>query len=198
MSEQDEAEPTPVAERPGRYDRSSSGMVGALLVTLLVIGAFVAFRALNRTDLEVKPGKVDYLAQVRYAQQSGADVVYPADLPSGWTATQVTFSPGPPPGLDLSMLTDGDAYVGFVESPRSVPDLLTTYVDPHATGDGSVTVSGSVASRWSVWTDESGDTALAARRGRGRGEVTLLVFGTATRTQLEALASSLTAAKIAG
>jgi Protein of unknown function (DUF4245) len=195
MSE-DDVEPTsrPAAEQPGRYQRSTSGMIGALLVTLLVIGAYVAFRALNRTDLDVKPGKVDYLAQVRYAQQAGADVVYPAHLPSGWTATQVTFSAGPPPGLELSMLTADNSYVGFVESAQSVPELLTTYVDPQPTAGASVTVAGSGATRWSTWTDGSGDTALAAQRGHGERQVSLLVFGTVTKAQLEGLAASLTTA----
>jgi len=74
--------------QPGRYQRSSSGMVGALLVTLLVIGAFVAFRACNRTDLVVDPEHVDYLTQVGFAQEAGDQVVYPASLPTGWFATQ--------------------------------------------------------------------------------------------------------------
>lgn len=186
----------PAAERPGRYQRSTSGMVGALLVTLLVIGAFVAFRALNRTNLDVKPTRVDYLAQVRYAQQAGTDVVYPARLPPTWTATQVTFSPGSPPGFELSMLTQGNAYVGFVESPRSVPDLLGTYVDPDATAGAPVTVGGSVLTRWDTWTDGSGDTALTGSVGRGKKQVSLLVFGTATRSELAGLAASLTTAKV--
>ena len=87
----------PVREKPGRYQRSPAGMVGALIVTLLVISAFVAFRALNRTDLDVKPERVDYLAQVRFAQQDArgeADLVYPAGLPTGWYATKVSFSSG--------------------------------------------------------------------------------------------------------
>ena len=72
-----------MSEQPGRYQRSASGMVGAMLVTLLAILAFVVFRACNRTDLEVGPDHVDYLAQVGYAQRSGADLVYPASLPAG-------------------------------------------------------------------------------------------------------------------
>jgi hypothetical protein len=196
----DEFQPAsrPLAEQPGRYQRSTSAMVGALIVTLLVIGAFVAFRALNRTNLDVRPGKVDYLAQVRYAQQAGTDVAYPARLPAGWTATQVTFSAGPPAGIELSMLTSDDAYAGFVQSAESVPELLATYVDPHAAGGGSVTVRGAVASHWSRWTDGSGDTALATQLGHGKEQSSLLVFGTATSAQLEALAASLTTAKLAG
>ncbi len=183
-----------MSEQPGRYQRSTSGMVGALLVTLLVILAFVAFRAFNRSDLDVKPEKVDYLAQVRYAQQSGTEVVYPSGLPTGWYATQVTFSPGKPPGLELSMLTGDGEYVGYVESPESTAQMLTTYVDPHPTSGGSVTVPGSVAPTWDAWTDSGGDTALVAQRGGGSSQETLLVFGTVSKSQLQQLAASLTTA----
>jgi hypothetical protein len=172
-------------------------MVGALLVTLLVIGGFVAFRALNRNDLEVTPQKVDYLAQVGYAQESGSRPVYPARLPSGGYATTVTFSAaGTSPEVELSMLTAQGQYVGFVESPRTVPDLLTTYVDPHPESGPAVSVGGSVATRWSTWTDGSGDTALVAQRGTGKARESLLVFGTVSRSRLAQLAGSLTTAPV--
>jgi hypothetical protein len=187
-----------VSAQPGRYQRSTSGMVGALIVTVLVILAFVAFRALNRSDLEVKPEKVDYLAQVRYAQEAGTDVVYPARLPRGWDATQVTFSPGRPPELELSMLTGDGEYVGFVASPASPPELLTTYVDPHPDSGAPLTVAGSVVSRWNTWTDAGGDTALVAQRGHGSSEESLLVFGSAPRAELEELAAALTTARLTG
>jgi hypothetical protein len=181
----------------GRYTRSSGGMIGALLVTLLVIGAFVVVRALNRNDLEVTPQKLEYLAQVGYAQESGSKPVYPARLPSGWYATTMTFSAaGTSPDVELSMLTADGRYVGFVESPRTVPELLTTYVDPHPRFGTSVSVSGSVASRWSTWTDADGDTALVAQRGTGKALESLMVFGTVSRSQLVQLAGSLTTAPI--
>lgn len=186
-------------ERPGRYERSPGGMVGALIVTLLVIGAFVAFRAFNRTDLDVKPEHVDYLAQVRIAQQAterpDAGVVYPARLPSGWYATNVTFTPnGTRPELRMSMLTPDNEYIGFVQSPDPVAGLLTTYVDAHPQAGGPVTVDGSVTPRWDTWTDSGGDTALAAQHGRD----SLLVFGTVSKGQLEQLAATLTTAPVAG
>jgi hypothetical protein len=186
-------------EQPGRYQRSPAGMVGALIVTLLVISAFVAFRAFNRTDLDVKPERVDYLSQVRFAQQdaarSGADLVYPARLPSGWYATDITFSPdGTRPEVRLSMLTAGNQYVGFVQSPLSLPVLLATYVDPHPQAGPSVTVPRAIVPRWNTWTDAGGDTALAAQHGHE----SLLVFGTVSQAQLEQLAASLTTAPVAG
>jgi hypothetical protein len=174
-------------------------MVGALIVTVLVIVAFVVFRAFDRSDLDVKPEPVDYLAQVRFAQQDaqgGADLVYPARLPSGWYGTQVTFSPdgAARPELELSMLTADDEYVGFVQSPATIPELLTTYVDTHPQAGQAVTVDGSVVTRWDTWTDSGGDTALVAEHGHE----SLLVFGTAPQSQLERLAASLTTAQVPG
>jgi hypothetical protein len=189
-----------VSEQPGRYTRSTSGMIGALVVTLLVIVGFVAFRAFNRSDLDVKPEHVDYLAQVRFAQQDGADLVYPARLPSGWYATRVTFSPGSPgsPGasneLMLSMLTAGGDYVGYVQSPATLSELLTTYVDAHPQAGEPVTVPGSVVPTWTTWTDTGGDTALATTHGRE----SLVAFGTVSQGRLEQLVRSLTSAPASG
>jgi hypothetical protein len=185
-----------MSEQPGRYQRSTAGMIGALVVTLLVILAFVAIRALNRSGLDVKPERVDYLTQVGYAQQAGSEVVYPARLPAGWYATQVTVSPGTPPELTLSMLTGDGEYVGFVESAESMPQVLSTYVDADPRAGAPMTVDGSVVSRWATWTDSGGDTALAARRGHGSSQESLLVFGTVSRARLAQLAASLTTARV--
>ena len=191
-----------MSEQPGRYQRSTSGMVGALIVTLLVILAFVGFRALNRSNLDVKPERIDYLAQVRYAQQAGSDVVYPSRLPSGWYATEITVSPGKPSEVELSMLTGEGEYAGLVESPVPVSELLTRYVDPHPQAGAPTTTDGSVVTRWDTWTDSGGDTALAAqlkgRRGHGSSAESLLLFGSASRAQLEVLAASLTTARVQG
>jgi len=164
-------------------------MVGALIVTLLVILAYVSFRACNRDDLDVRPEHVDYLALVADAQGTGATLVYPATLPTGWYATKLDFSPGRRAELSLSMLTDDEQYAGLVQSPVPVPQLLTTYVDPAPTAGPDVTTGGPVT-HWQTWTDSGGDTALVSR---WRGE-SLMVFGGASRAQLEDLASRLTTA----
>lgn len=194
-----DAESGEVVEQPGRYQRSPAGMVGALVVTLLVILAFVAFRAVNRSDLDVRPGHVDYLAQVRFAQEDATrgrpDLLYPARLPSGWRATHIAFSDGgAAPEIQLSMLTSGNRYVGFVQSPETVSQLLSTYVDAHPQAGAATPVEGSFASRWQTWTDSGGDTALAAQHGKDA----VLVFGTVSRDQLAQLAASLTTAPVAG
>ena len=133
-----------MSEQPSRYQRSTSGMVGALLVTVPVILAFVGFRACSSTNVEVLPQHVDYLAQIGFAQQAGADLAYPASLPRGWYVTRVDYSPGRRPELGLSMLTPDNEYAGLRLSPLSLPELLTTYVDAHPTAGAPVTLEASV------------------------------------------------------
>ena len=181
-----------MSEQPGRYQRSTSGMVGALLVTVLVILAFVGFRACTNTRAAVRPSHVDYLAQIGFAQQAGADLVYPASLPSGWYVTRVDYSPGRRPELGLSMLTPDDEYAGVRESPLSLPELLTTYVDPHPTAGEPVTLPSGLVGQWDTWTDAGGDTALTAHWHHE----SLMVFGSASLADLEAVAGSLTVKRL--
>ncbi len=178
-----------MSEQPGRYQRSPAGMVGALLVTVLVILGFVVFRSCIRSDLDVKPQRVDYRADVGFAQQNGARLVYPASLPSGWYATNVDYTPGTPPTLLISMLTASRDYAGFVQSSKSAPEVLTTYVDSDPTAGAPVTLDSGLVTQWDTWTDAGGDTALVAQ---WHGE-TLMVFGSAPQSDLETLAGTLSA-----
>ena len=94
-------------------------------------------------------------------------------------------------------VTGGNQYVGFVQSPDPAPVLLTRYVDPAPAPGRAAEVPGGVdgtVTRWDVWTDDGGDTALVARQ---KGE-TLMVFGSVSQAQLEELAGTLTTAPVAG
>jgi hypothetical protein len=171
-------------------------MVGALIVTVLVILGIVAFRACNTTDPNAQPQHVDYLSQVRYAQRAGAELVYPSSLPAGWFATNIDLSLGSKPELTLSLLTDSGSagqYVGFLQSPVPVPELLTTYVDPSPSSGADVTTPDGVVTHWQTWTDSGGDTALVSR---WHGS-SLMVFGGASLSELEQLAGSLTTRAVA-
>jgi hypothetical protein len=163
-------------------------MVGALLVTVLVILGFVVFRSCVRSDLAVQPDHVDYRSEVGFAQRSGVRLAYPASLPRGWYATNVDYTPGTPPTLLISMLTSDRQYAGFVQSPSSAAQVLTTYVDAQPTAGDPVTLDSGPVRQWDTWTDAGGDTALVARWP----DQTLMVFGSATQAELETLASSLT------
>ena len=176
-----------VSEQPGRYQRSAGGMVGAMLVLLAVIAAFVVFRDINRTDPVRPVPDVNYEQTLSYARdQAGFAVLAPDPLPAGWRATTVEFVPEPT-RWHLGMLTDEERYVGIEQALSSPTDMVETYVDAEATRSGTVTIDGT---RWQVWSDSGGDTALV-RRG---GEVTTLVVGRVSRPQLTGFVADLVAA----
>ena len=176
--------------RPPRYPRTTNGLIGSLIVTLLAIGGFVAFRALNRDDLEVRPTAVDYLASVNYAREQGLDVVYPPELPQGWMANSVDVVPGDRPAWGIGILTDDEKFVGLRQEDRSLDELLHTYVDENPAEGDPIRVTGSVARTWQSFSAAGGDHAFAAEVG---GD-TVLVYGSASAGDLRSLLGDLTVA----
>jgi hypothetical protein len=162
-------------ERPGRYQRSIGGGVGSLIVLVVVVLAFVGFRALFRDNPEVEPEAVDYLAVVAPAQQAGMPVVYPRSLPSGWRATSVDYTPGERPAWGVGMLTDDGKFVGLRQQDADLSSLLETYGVKSAVEGDTVTVDGALPPRWQEWSDPDGDHAYAA----SVGEYEVLVYGSA-------------------
>lgn len=181
----------PPPGRPGRYQRSANGLIGALLITLLAIGAFVAFRAINRDNPEISPTSVDYLAAAQGAQAGGFDVVYPTSLPSGWIASSVHLTPGDRPAWGIGMLTDDERFAGVRQEDASLDDLLHTYVDDDPTEGDTVRIDSEVGTTWRSFSDSGGDHAYATEMGRD----VILVYGSAGTDDLRTLAEDLTTAK---
>ena len=178
----------PPVERPGRYQRSPSGLVAALIITVLAVSAFVVFRAINRNDLQVRPEKVDYLATVRVLQEDGAEPVYPASLPDGWIPTSVDLQPGLQLSWGIGIVVDDEDYVGVRQSSDSLDSMLETYVNEQPIEGDPATVESEVASRWRTFSDDGGDRAYAAEVA---GQ-TVLVYGSAPDADLRTVIASLT------
>lgn len=181
MSDQQQA-------RGGRYQRSASGMVGAMVATLLVVLAFVAFRAVTRDDLEIEPEPVAYLSVVERAEAEGHQVVHPPELPVGWIATSAELVPGDGVEWGMGVLTGDGDYVGLRQEPASPADLVETYVDEAATEEGQVRIEGPLGGTWQEWSDEGGDLGYTTEV---RGD-TVLVYGSASAEELRAFAGLLT------
>jgi len=178
-----------VSEQGGRYQRSFSGMVGAMIVMVALIVAFVVVRGLNRNDPSIDPERVDYLDVVRgVARAGGAPVAYPPELPAGWFATSASF--GVEGIWSLSLLTDEEHFVGVRQSRTadSVDDLVTTYVDDAAEEGDPVTLDSPLADSWRSFTDSGGDYALVAEVD----DSIVLVVGTAPEQEIQDLTASLT------
>ena len=179
--------------RAGRYQRSIAGGVGSLIVLVVVVLAFVGFRALFRDNDAVEVEPVDYLAVVAPAQEAGIRIVYPPSLPEGWTPTSVDFVPGTRPAFGVGMLTDEDLYVGVRQADDELATLLETYVDAHAEKGDVVTVEGAIVPEWQEWSDGGGDHAYSATVGDSE----VLVYGSAPTEDLLTIVRSLTDAPVA-
>lgn len=178
-------------EKPGRYPRTTGGLVASILVLVLGVGAFVVFRSLFRDQTEYEPPNVDYLSVVEEAADAGIDLVHPPSLPDGWKATSITFTPGDRWVWNMSMLTDAGKFVGIHEEDADLAGLLKTYVDDDPQEGEPITVSGSVASTWDTYSDSGGDHAFVAEVGSGRQTRTVLVFGSAPVEDLRLIVDSL-------
>jgi hypothetical protein len=173
-------QPSPGPERSGN-DRSYSGLLAALLVTVAVVGAFVGLRAINRDELEVRPEAVDYREAVAAAQDAGITLVYPRQLPEGWIATRLVFERGEHPAWGINLLTADGSFVGLRQEDTPVADLLATYVDEHPSQGDEATLESAVAMSWQAWSDDCGDHAYSAELANG-GD-TLLVYGSASEAE---------------
>ncbi|QNN51678.1 DUF4245 domain-containing protein [Nocardioides mesophilus] len=155
----------------GRYQRSATGMVGAMIVLIAVVGGFVTLRELNSTDPPSPVRDVDYAKVAQFARkQATFDLVAPAALAPGWRATTVDYVDGVKPRWHLGMLDAEGRYVGLEQSGSSVSSMVETYVDEAAVRGKPVRVGGQT---WSRWSDAGGDVAIV----RDAGDTTTLLVG---------------------
>lgn len=161
-------------------------MVGAMIVTVGVIAAFVAFRAINRDDLEVQRDEIDYLSIVEELQEtSDVKLAYPPSLPEGTKA--VNIEPTKAQGWSLDVLTDDGKYLGVYSGVSPVDDWVEKYVDPNPKKGEVVELDSKLSKKWQSWSDEGGDYAVTTKH---RGEV-LMVFGSADDELIRQVAGSL-------
>jgi uncharacterized protein DUF4245 len=160
-----------VSEQAGRYQRSAGGMVGAMVVLVLLLVAWVAIQSLVKDQPDSAVRTVDYAQVVTPARKAAKfDLVAPASLPTGWRATSVTFRDTLPQHWHLGVLTDHDRYVGLEQGQKSLASMVEEYVDKDAHRGPAVDVDGR---SWRTYTDTGGDLALVRRDG----DATTLVVG---------------------
>lgn len=170
--------PQDASNRPGRYQRSFAGMVGAMLLLVLVIAGFVLFRDANRTDPADPVEPVQWRPAATYARDEASfEVLAPRRLPPEWIATSVRFERGDREEWHLGVLTDEKRYIGLEQGTDAEQTMVERFVDEEAESVGETEVAGET---WQVWRDET-DTALV----RETSEVTTLVVGTVGQASLE-------------
>ncbi|WP_244931858.1 DUF4245 family protein [Nocardioides sp. W7] len=179
-------------EKPGRYQRTTGGLIGSMIVAVVVVLGVVVFRETFRDTPEIEPEPVDYLPAVVALQESGRQVAYPPELPDGWMVTGVDIERGQRPGWSLAMLTDDDKYVGLRQRDEDIDTLVEEHIDADATEGDPVELDSALASEWATFSDEGGDHGYATTITTDAGEESLLVYGSAPPADLEALIGLLT------
>lgn len=183
--------PSAPPRKPNRYELPLSNMVGAMIIVVAFVMAFVVFRALNRDNTGVQPEPVDYHAMATGGRADGRINVWaPVSLSQGWMATSARYDSGTNPHWHLST-TDGTHYLGVEEGIDQVTDELQRVMQGTPVAAGQVTLKG-VA--WLVYTDSRGDYALARTMPSKtpRYPEALVVVGTTNPEQVQAFAESLT------
>lgn len=191
MSEQEPAGPTqqPVegpppqmavrSSAPGRYQTSFGGLVGAMIILVIGVLAFVGYRAVFRTEPVFVPEAVDQAETAQFIAESGLPVVVPSPLPDGWIATSAEVEPGANPVWRVGMLTDEQRFVGLRQADLSAESLLAqAYPDDDPVAADALTVPGAVVEGWDGWVMGEDDDADLAFTGEWEGQ-TLLVHGSA-------------------
>jgi len=174
-----------VSQQSARYQRTFPGLVGAMIVLLLVVLAFVALRALNRSDVEDPVKPIAYAENLEYWQsQASFEILAPNSLPDDWIATSVRFESAKPQSWHLGVLTDDDHYVGIEQKRADEASMVAEFVDEDAVAGGEVTVAGAT---WRAYSDAGGDQALVRREGG----LTTLVVGTISHDELVAYVGTL-------
>jgi hypothetical protein len=175
-----------VSQPSARYQRSTGGLIGAMLVLAVIIIGWVTIRSLASEDPVSPVKRVDYARDVPLAREAADfELIAPPRLPRGWQATTVRFTPAPGAHWHLGVLTDDRRYVGLEQSRSSVRSMVEEYVDESATRGRPADVAGKP---WATYTDPGGDLALVRRAGT---TTTVVVGHEVPRSTLVSYAASL-------
>lgn len=181
-----------MSQQSPRYERSTRGMLAALVVVVIGVAAFVGVRGLLSNNAATPVQTVDYQGWVRSGRDDGKlRILAPEPMPRGWRATSVTYATGSEPRWHLGMLTEHGRYVGLEEQWASASELVQQYVDTDAVRGKAVQIAGRT---WRAWTDKGGDYALVNSRPSKvkRHPESIVVVGDAPPEEIRQFVADLT------
>jgi len=183
---------SPPAGRPGGYNRSFGGLVGAMIVMVVAVVLIWLALGLFRDEAEFEPAPIDYDASMTALAENGAALAYPERLPEGWRVNNLAYDPADP-SFSLALLTDDERFVGVYHGREDLEELLERLVDDSVEEDGTVelTDGDGESGQWQVFGDEGGDTAYVRVGEQRRDPVVTIVYGSAPDEDLREVVGSL-------
>lgn len=147
---------------------------------VLLIGAFVIGQLVTVTP-DRPESRVELADAVTGAAATATfDVIAPKTLPKGWIATSARFGPE---AWHLGVLTPKDKYVGLEQTTTSAKGIVDDFA-PKSRAAGTAQIAGEL---WQVRTEADGDRVYV----RDLGPTSVLVIGSASRSELERYVASL-------
>jgi hypothetical protein len=179
-----EAEALPAPPKRGRGRQTAGDMVRSLAVVVVLVGIIVAFNVAGQPEEVVRD--VDYVSAATQArQQASYDVLAPSSLLPGWRATSArTRAVDGAVHWHLGLVTGAGDYAGVEQSDGERAGFVGDYADRARTA-GTVTIAGA------SWRRLEGGEPEPRALVRTDGGVTTIVAGSATWSELRALAASL-------
>ncbi|GAA3225455.1 hypothetical protein GCM10010532_057750 [Dactylosporangium siamense] len=169
--------PAPASERAGRRPRDMALSMLVLLVPVFLLVGF--YRYLGHEE----PPTIDTTEVFGSVQRAGQFTpLKPTDLPPGWRIASATFTGGV---LRIGVTAPSDGAMQLVQSAQPAATLVPAIIGTGGTAGAPVSVGGT---DWQRHDDgRPGERALI-QTSAGR---TVIIFGRATDSQLQRLASSL-------
>jgi hypothetical protein len=173
---------------PKRGSETALDMVRSLgLIAVIVAVTLIFVPGLIHPGKSVRAAPVDYSDVVSgFHQVTGKAALTPTPLPGGWAANAATLTgPTSAEHMHVGFAVPGTEYAGLEESVAPAVTFAKAIVGASgAIPIDHITLAGS---RWLVSTSSRGEYTLR----RTTGGVTVIVTGSATAAQLQALAASL-------
>lgn len=180
-------EPTETV-KPKRGSETVFDMVRSLGIVIVIVAVTLIFvPGLIHPSTSEKSPAVDYSDDVSgFHQVTGKTALTPAPVPSGWKANAADLTgPAAAEHLHIGFAVPGTKYAGLEESVASPVTFARSIVGASgAIPVDHVTLAGV---RWLISNSSRGEYSLR----RTAGGITVIVTGSASAQQLQALAESL-------
>lgn len=169
--------PVPATERAGRRPRDMALSMLVLLVPVFLLVGFYRFIG------NEEPPTVDTTEVYGSVERAGQFTpLKPADLPQGWRIASAAFTDGV---LRVGVTAPSDGAMQVVQSAQLAATLIPAIIGTGGAAGAPVTVNGA---EWQRHDDgRPGERALI-QSSTGR---TVIIFGRATDSQLQRLATAL-------
>jgi hypothetical protein len=170
---------------------NAANMARSLLPLVVICLLLVGWAAFRQTPddpvIEVDPTTSERTA----AENASYEVLVPTGLTDDYRPTSARVTPsvaqeGEPVTLEIGYLTPSEEYAGYVISDDAGADPLRRVLDD-AVEEGAASIGGRTWTRSTVAGPDGDETALSLTQDG----VTVLVAGSATDDELEAIAASL-------